>query len=392
MAAANLRIPSGMRDWLNGEAEDKRRLTNNLLDSIRSWGYQEISTPILEYYQVLLEGENDQEQDQLYKLIDRDGSILALRPEMTTPIARVVSSKIQGNPPWRLMYGGEVFRYENIQTGKQREFSQVGVEMIGQKGAEVDAEILALACETLQQSGLERFTVSLGHTGVLAGILQGFVGEVGEIVNVAEARNLILEKDFVGLEQLLEKTGLAKETIAGIISLLTEPQDNLLDLAAESDLPPAIKEALAELGQIMNLVKEYGFSEDIQVDLSTLRPQSYYTGMVFEIYTPGIGYTIGGGGRYDQLLHRFGKDYPATGFALGVERILLALPSKDKVLNRVLVAGDLEQITSQQIIKKADELRKEGRVVIQDFRKLSQDEAAGIAREKQAELCWLGGI
>ena len=290
------------------------------------------------------------------------------------------------------MYGGEVFRYENIQTGKQREFSQVGVEMIGQKGAEVDAEILALACETLQQSGLERFTVSLGHTGVLAGILQGFVGEVGEIVNVAEARNLILEKDFVGLEQLLEKTGLAKETIAGIISLLTEPQDNLLDLAAESDLPPAIKEALAELGQIMNLVKEYGFSEDIQVDLSTLRPQSYYTGMVFEIYTPGIGYTIGGGGRYDQLLHRFGKDYPATGFALGVERILLALPSKDKVLNRVLVAGDLEQITSQQIIKKADELRKEGRVVIQDFRKLSQDEAAGIAREKQAELCWLGGI
>lgn len=392
MAAANLRIPSGMRDWLNGEAEDKRRLTNNLLDSIRSWGYQEISTPILEYYQVLLEGENDQEQDQLYKLIDRDGSILALRPEMTTPIARVVSSKIQGNPPWRLMYGGEVFRYENIQTGKQREFSQVGVEMIGQKGAEVDAEILALACETLQQSGLERFTVSLGHTGVLAGILQGFVGEVGEIVNVAEARNLILEKDFVGLEQLLEKTGLAKETIAGIISLLTEPQDNLLDLAAESDLPPAIKEALAELGQIMNLIKEYGFSEDIQVDLSTLRPQSYYTGMVFEIYTPGIGYTIGGGGRYDQLLHRFGKDYPATGFALGVERILLALPSKDKVLNRVLVAGDLEQITSQQIIKKADELRKEGRVVIQDFRKLSQDEAAGIAREKQAELCWLGGI
>lgn len=389
MMDISLRIPSGMRDWLRGEARNKRYLTNRLLELLGSWGYQEVSTPILEYYQVLLQGENTQEQDQLYKLIERDGSILALRPEMTTPIARLVSSKLQGKPPWRLMYGGEVFRYENIQTGKQREFSQVGVEMIGQQGPEADAEVLALACETLQKIGLSYFTVSLGHNGILAGILESCSGKEEDI---SQVRTLILEKDFVGLQQLLTKIGMAKNTIERIIALLTIPQANLETMAVESDLPQQINEALHELKQVVKIVNKYGYSANIQVDLSTLRPQSYYTGMVFEIYTKGIGYPIGGGGRYDQLLYRFGKDYPAVGFALGVERILLSLPTMEDESRRVLVAGNIGPDRTEQLLKKTNSLRAEGYIVITELRNLSKAEAENLAWENQAELCWLGEV
>ena len=382
----NMSTPSGMRDWLKGEAKDKRTLTNKLLDTLGGWGYQEITTPILEYYQVLVQGESGSEPDQLYKLIDRDGSILALRPEMTTPIARVVSNKIQGKAPWRLMYGGEVFRYEDIQTGKQRQFGQVGVELIGQKGPEADGEILALAIESLQEMGLDSFTVSLGHTGILAGILHSLSGDDREI---AQARSLILEKDFVGLQHLLEKTGLGQSAINRLVDLLTKPLNDVTELADYQGFPAPIQEALIELIDIVQIVEEYGYSSFIQVDLSTLRHQTYYTGMVFEIYTRGIGYPIGGGGRYDHLLCRFGKDYPATGFALGVERLLLSVPSREQSSQLVLLAAGGTNICPQMLVQKARSLRKEGRSVTTLLRRIAREEAEKLAQERNAELCWL---
>jgi len=378
------RTPSGMIDWLNGEAESKRNLTHRLLELLGSWGYQEVNTPILEYYQVLVQGESGSEPDQLYKLIDRDGSILALRPEMTTPIARVVSSKIQGKPPWRLMYGGEVFRYENIQTGRQRQFGQVGVELIGQKGPEADGEILALAMEALREIGLESFTVSLGHTGVLAGLLQPFADDEEKM---AQARAFILEKDFVGLQDLLAKSGLNRTKAGKMVDLLTSPPGKLLELLSLKELPAQIREALAEIEGIIKVVENYGNASPIQVDLSTLRHQSYYTGMVFEIYTRGIGYPIGGGGRYDHLLRRFGKDYPATGFALGVERLLLSLPRQERAEKPLLLAGSGE--SGAALVQQARRLRQEGRRVIADLRPMSRTQAETLAAELGAELCYL---
>lgn len=386
MLDTNQSTPSGMRDWLNGEAKDKRNLTNALLEILGSWGYQELTTPILEYYQVLIQGESGNESDQLYKLIDRDGSILALRPEMTTPIARVVSNKIQGKAPWRLMYGGEVFRYEDIQTGKQRQFGQVGVELIGQKGPEADGEILALAIEALREIGLDTFTVSLGHTGILAGILQSFSGNDKEI---AQARILILEKDFVGLQHLLVKTGLAKDQVDLLVDLLTKPLNNAVEVAAYQGLPAQIQDALAELIEVVKSVEKYGYASYIQVDLSTLRYQTYYTGMVFEIYTRGIGYPIGGGGRYDHLLCRFGKDLPATGFALGVERLLLSLPSAEPALPVVLLATGGINSAPGILLEKARALRKAGRTVIIELRTMTKVEAEKLAEERKVELCWL---
>ena len=322
-----LNIPQGMRDWLPGEASRKRELINQLLAHISLWGYEEINTPMLEYYQVLQPDGNWEGAAQIYKFIDRNGEILALRPEMTLPIARVISSKLPQNYPWRLMYGGEVFRYEEIQTGKQREFSQVGVELIGAVGAEADSEILALAVESLRASGLDNFTISLGHTGILKGLLESLAWEETQLKQV---RTLILEKDFVGLNKYLMSAGIKADKVKQLVGILT-CQLTTEDLEKEwRNLPRGIAIALADLREIIRLLKVYDYESYIQVDFSTLRSQEYYTGMVFEIYTPGIGYPIGGGGRYDQLLQNWGNNCPATGFALGVDRILLSLSSEGK--------------------------------------------------------------
>ncbi|MDD2402470.1 MAG: ATP phosphoribosyltransferase regulatory subunit [Clostridia bacterium] len=376
-----INLPSGMRDWLPGEAYYKRELINKMLERISLWGYEEIETPIMENYRVLLPGESQSGPDQLYKLIDRDGSILALRPEMTTPIARVVSSKLQGNIPWRLMYSGEVFRYEEIQVGKQREFSQVGVELIGTEGADSDAEVLALAIETLLATGLNSFTISLGHSGVLRGLLESLSWEETQLNQV---RTLILEKDFVGLSSVLMDAGLSKKKIEYLVGLLTS-RLSLEDLEKEwTDVPVGVVKALEDLKEILKKLKIYGYDKYVQVDLSTLRSQEYYTGVVFEIYTNGIGYPIGGGGRYDRLFQKYGKNHPAIGFALGIDRIILSLSGKVEKGKPLFLAGKV----LEDVISKARELRGEGVKVIMETKKITRSEAEEMAGKKGAKLFW----
>lgn len=384
----NCTIPAGMRDWLPPEAGEKRILINTLLDNIAQWGYQEVSSPLLEYYQVFNKNEAGAGPDNLYKLIERDGSILVLRPEMTIPIARIIGSKMPGSQPWRLMYGEEVFRYELVQAGRQREFNQVGVELIGESGPEADSEILALAISSLRRIGIEKFTVSLGHMGVLNGLLESLSWEKPLL---DELRTLILEKDFVGLHQLLETAGL-EENKEELLKLITQP----LSIRELKGIIPrvsgGIQAALQEIESIIEMLDSYGYSQYIQVDLSTLRSLDYYTGMVFEIYTVGIGYPIGGGGRYDNLLCQYGQDYPATGFALGIERIMLSLrPKKDSNKPVLLVGDPAAGLTGWDLFNKAESLRRDGKNVILELKKLTKEQASKLAEKTGAELLlWQG--
>lgn len=385
----NCTIPAGMRDWLPPEAGTKRELINKLLGNMAQWGYEEVSSPLLEYYQVFNKNESGTGPDNLYKLIERDGSILVLRPEMTIPIARIIGGKITGSAPWRLMYGEEVFRYELVQAGRQRGFTQVGVELVGENSLEADSEVLALAISSLRCIGIEKFTVSLGHMGVLKGLLSSLNWEK-ELLD--ELRMLILEKDFVGLGQLLEKAGLAETEKEGFLKLLTQPLslNELKTVIGRSD--GEIQTALQEIERIIELLDAYGYSQYIQIDLSTLRSQDYYTGIIFEIYTVGIGYPIGGGGRYDGLLRQYGPDQPATGFALGIERIMLSFPPKQEMKKTVLLAGEAEtNPTPRALAEKAESLRHEGKNVILELRKLTPEQAAELAAKKEAELLlWQG--
>src|SRR5207244_2997015 len=166
-------VPPGMRDLLPGEAARARGVTDRLLARLRRWGYREVATPTIEYFDTLVRGEGTEAGDRLFKLVDRGGELLALRPEMTTPVARLITTHLRGRPlPLRLAYAGQVFRGSETGSGRLREFPQVGCELIGADTLEADAEIVALAVDALAASGAAECSVSLGHVGFLRGILE----------------------------------------------------------------------------------------------------------------------------------------------------------------------------------------------------------------------------
>ncbi|ATW23404.1 hypothetical protein DCMF_00090 [Candidatus Formimonas warabiya] len=318
----NLQIPSGMKDLLPDEARKKRNLENVLIAKFLDWSYQEVITPVLEYYDHLVPAETP--DDQFFKLIDRRGNILALRTDMTTPIARMVSTRFSPEQyPLRLFYLSNVFRYENPQMGRQREFYQAGVELIGESGPAADAEAIALAAECLREAQLKGFQISIGHIDFFRGIVNELDVEAGVKERIIRS---VAEKDFVELEILLETYRVNAEMKSLILSLPSIRGDiSVVEKAEKLIKNPMAKAALENLRQVFQLLRVYGVDQDVFVDFGIMRDFDYYSGIVFEGYSPGVGVPICGGGRYDHLLGQYGSEAPATGFAIGIERLMLAL-------------------------------------------------------------------
>ncbi len=279
-------------------------------------------TPTLEYLEVLVRGEGPEVGDRLFKLVDRGGEVLALRPEMTTPVARLVATRLQDDPrPLRLAYAGQVFRGREAGSGRLREFPQVGCELIGSSTLEADAEIVALAVEALAAAGMTGFSVSLGHVGVLRGLLAGLDLPDTE---ASDVRALLYRKDFVELRTLLERHGASPRGVDALLALPTLRGPSALDDARRLVETAEGQRVLRDLGELRDILEAYGVGESVEIDLSIIRDFEYYTGIVFEGYTAALGVPLLGGGRYDGLLERFGAPSPATGFAVRVERVLAA--------------------------------------------------------------------
>ncbi|MEL7565599.1 MAG: ATP phosphoribosyltransferase regulatory subunit [Dehalobacterium sp.] len=351
----SFQLPKGMRDLLPDEARAKRKLENMLMNKFYAWGYDEVVTPVLEYYENLIPAETP--EDQFFKLIDRQGHILALRTDMTTPIARMVANRFSlDDYPLKLFYLSNVFRYENIQMGRQREFYQAGVEYIGMPGPAADAEVIALAVECLRESGLNDFQISVGHRDFLRGVINQLELEEEFQEQLISAA---WEKDYVALENLLHLChGDAdlKELILSLPSL--RGNMSIVKKAVKLIKNPIALAALENLEEIYRLLKVYQANQPVFMDFGIVRDFDYYSGMVFEGYSPGIGAPICGGGRYDYLLGRYGLEAPATGFAIGLERLMLALgkpQEKSFFLDYLVISEDLEEG-----IKKAQELRRSG--------------------------------
>ncbi len=264
-----------------------------------------------------------------FKFFDRSNQALILRSDMTKPIARMVATRLDDGRLNRISYLANIFRYEEAQAGRQCEFSQAGIELMGAAEPAADAEVLALAVSSLQVAGLQDFTVSLGHSDFIAGLLE----EAG--LNAAQAEDLkdiVLSHNMVGLETLLSTLDIKSDLQALFRRLL------LLhgDLGMLRELKKTVgndksRMALENLEEIYALAEEYGVAGFISFDLGLIRNFDYYTGMVFEVYTPGMGFPICGGGRYDKMMEAFGKSCPATGFAAGIDRIMLVLARRDKL-------------------------------------------------------------
>jgi ATP phosphoribosyltransferase regulatory subunit len=296
------RIPSGTRDVLPDELRELRAITEGIRGVFSGRGYGEVSTPALEYEEVLVRGDAAA-ADPAYKLFDEHGDVLALRSDMTIPIARVVASRYpSAEPPLRFCYFAHAYRSVQSHRGQPREMLQAGIELVGAPGPEGTAEALTVLCESLEAAGLENWRIGLGDASLYPRLL--------DRVGVPEgARPQILHelvtRDYVGLAREVEAFGAPE----------------LLELPQRRGGPEVLGAPETEpLGALHGMLPE-AVAGRIIFDLGLTRPLSYYTGAVFEVYDAALGTPIGGGGRYDDLLGRFGRALPACGWALDVERL-----------------------------------------------------------------------
>ena len=378
MSGNVLRIPYGTKDVLPGEARMKRKMEDKIANTFLSWGYDEAETPTFEFADTFkLSGAITEES---MRFMDRDNRTLMLRSEMTTPLARMVATRLKNDKGIkRLFYIANVFRHEETQQGRQCEFCQAGIELMGAEEPMADAEVLALAVNSLKAAGLQNFLISIGHSGFVSGLMEEAKLNAEQSSFVKE---MILTHNSVGLKEAAD-------------SYIAEPVKDLFrellylqgGVAMLDDLETKLKDnakctaALENLKAIYNLADAYGVAEYLSFDLSLIRDFDYYTGMVFEAYAPHLGFNICGGGRYDHMMEAFGDPSPATGFAMGIDRIILSL-RRDGQFNQeskwdIYVAWAAGH--QQDAIKKAMELREGGKNV-----KIATD---ALTPEQAAKAC-----
>ncbi|HJG06867.1 MAG TPA: ATP phosphoribosyltransferase regulatory subunit [Megamonas hypermegale] len=372
-----LEIPYGTRDFLPKDAKIKRNIELKLAKTFNLWGYDEIVTPSIEYVDTLTINNRNGIENQLFKFFDKNNRTLALRHEMTTPIARVAASRMYDDVlPFKLSYISSVYRYEQAQEGRQCEFYQAGVELMGVADASADAEIIALAVDSLRNVGLTNFEICLGQVEFINGIMQQ-MGLSKEKQN--EIRLALEQRNLVDLNNAVEKTNLPEKAKKALKSIpLLQGKEDILEFANNLALNEQSRKALDNLHDIYELLKIYGVADNVTFDLGVNRDFSYYTGMVFEIYAPGIGYPICGGGRYDNMLSDFGTECPATGFALGIERLMLALDKQNQtqnICNKKDVYIAFSQGKYAEAISEAMKLRETGKVVDLAFKAQTRKDA-----------------
>jgi ATP phosphoribosyltransferase regulatory subunit len=314
-------IPSGTRDVLPDEMRELRAITEALRAVFERHGYGEVYTPAIEYESVLQRGPGSSVMPA-YRVFDDHGDVLALRSDMTVPIARLVATRYPtADPPLRLCYIAHAYRAVRPHRGQMREFLQAGIELVGAPGPGGTAEALTVLCGALDAVGLSGYRVGLGDAALYPNLMAAF--DVPE-----EARERMLQelgrKDLVGLEREVQQLGLAPEA-AELLVRVPQLRGGAGVLGAEGG---PVADAVANLRSVLDLLAP-NVAERVIFDLGLARGLGYYSGAVFDVYDPALGAPLGGGGRYDDLLGRFGRDLPAVGFAIGVDRLHAALSGEE---------------------------------------------------------------
>jgi ATP phosphoribosyltransferase regulatory subunit len=313
-------IPPGTRDVLPDEMRQLRALQTDLIGVFEARGYGEVATPALEYDEVLARG-GGRADHAAYRFFDESGELLALRSEMTVPIARLVATRYaQADPPHRLCYVAGAYRAVSPQRGQMRESLHAGVELIGAPAAEGTVEVIEVLEAALDAAGLGSAVIGLGD----ADLYRELLGEYG----LEEGREVVLERlaahDLVGLEAELTAAGASDEQIATCLTLSQlRGGEEVLEQAREHDAAAATR-AADRLRDINQTLGSRTGGHRVQFDFGLMRDLSYYNGPILEVYDPALGHVLGGGGRYDGLMKRFGLDRSTAGFALYLERVHVA--------------------------------------------------------------------
>ncbi len=319
-----LYTPEGTADLLISACNASKELQDKFLDSFKSYGYDIVEPPMFEYIDVFTDKNKNTDLTSMIKFFDANGDILAMRPDFTPAIARMSATKFAEKSILKLGYTGKAFlnneAYSNV---RQREFIQAGVEFMGEGGTQADSEIIALTIDALLKSGLKSFQIEIGH----AGFFKGIVMQAG-LDNDAEdeLRDILNRKDFISIQGFLNEHNVDTALVEIISKLPYLFGDiSVVETVNTESLNALSKQALSELKEIYTILCEYELEKYISFDLGLAQSFDYYTGMIFKGFAHHVGFPICGGGRYDTLIKRFGKNMPSTGVALWVDRILAAL-------------------------------------------------------------------
>ncbi|HDQ06808.1 MAG TPA: histidine--tRNA ligase [Candidatus Bathyarchaeota archaeon] len=360
----------GMRDLMPVDAERMRHVEQVSREVSKLYGYEEIITPILESYDLLAAKTSEEIRERMYTFKDLGSRKVAMRPEFTASVARLVASKLRNEPkPMRLFSVGSLYRYDEPQYGRFREFWQSNYELFGSDRPEADAEILMLTNDLLKRLGLKNYRFKIGHTGILKGILDQ--EEMGE-AKQNSVRQLLDKKSWEDALAVARDADVSQKCLAALERLFeTRGEDAFKVLETVKETVSGYDGAVAaadNLWKILELVKDSGVKLEITVEAGFARGLEYYTGMIFESYVPALDVALGGGGRYDRLIQLFGGEpIPAVGVAQGIDRIVLAL-KKQKVSpksgkEKSVVVISVKDESMGKALELSDMLRKSGLAV-----------------------------
>jgi ATP phosphoribosyltransferase regulatory subunit len=364
----------GTRDILPPESTRLLDVQAKVLERFRLHGFREVITPALEYSEVV---EEPKLRDASFKLFDPDNQMLLLRPEMTTPIARLVAQRLSNAPtPHKLSYSLPVYRRTGVGHGQSAEFHQAGVEVVGSTSPGEDAGTIALLVEALQSVGLgapQDFVLVLGQTAFYEGYLRRVAPEATSGLLAALAA-----KDLVRVDEISEGLLDGAPGVREIPRIVGPATDASVLEGAERYAEGEAATALENLREILSHLDACGHLRSVMLDLGLIGRHNYYTGAVYEVYAAGLGFTVANGGRYDNLLRRFGEPLPATGFAISLERLISVLPEKESSPALVLIGAGVE------VTRVATELRSSGVPVLHLAEDLALEAAFAYARSVEA--------
>lgn len=336
MVSNNVNTPEGTKDRLFNESKMLRKTEAAITGVFQEYGYSEIITPEVEFYNMFVQTGNPLPEESMVKITDKSGRILVMRPDNTTPIARVAATRLKGSGVQRLYYNQTVFRSSNAHHGAESEIPQCGVELIGAGGLEADAEMLELAVKSLGVVAENNFHIEIGHASLFRAEAEEL--DAGE-ADIERIRGYIERKKFAALNDFLAQyDGQAAATALGRLSHLFGSIE-VLDEADKLLTSTKAKEALDYLHKLYTILDKKGLGKYIRFDLGMVNQLDYYTGVVFRGYVRGAAASVLSGGRYDNLLGCFGADAPATGFAINtssVEKCLKAENTEGR--NRLRIA------------------------------------------------------
>jgi ATP phosphoribosyltransferase regulatory subunit len=324
MSQKLLHTPEGVRDIYGNEYARKLQVEDRLHKTISGYGYEDIQTPTFEFFDVFSKEIGTTPSKELYKFFDKENNTLVLRPDFTPSIARCAAKYFcDENVPLRFSYVGNTFTNTSNLQGKLKEVTQMGAELIGDGSVEADAELISMVVDSLKSIGLTQFQISIGEVEYFKGICE----EAGlDEETEHDLRDCISGKNYFAAQELLTERDVA-EPYSSVLLKVADMFGNMCSLSEAKQLinnERSLK-AIEHLEKLMEVLKLYGTDEYVSFDLGMLSKYNYYTGVIIKAYTYGVGNAVVKGGRYDNLLHQFGKEAPAIGFVIVIDDILEAL-------------------------------------------------------------------